>query len=60
MGWVFATGFAALAYIGLWASDRCPRLALNVAAAALLLALAGYAWQGSPGMLGKPVTSSAQ
>lgn len=56
MGWIFALGLAALGYIGLWACGRCPRPALLLAGAALLLALAGYAWQGNPGMAGKPVT----
>ena len=58
MGWVFALGFAALGYIGLWTSGRCPRPALHLAGAALLLALAGYGWQGSPGTAGKPVAST--
>ena len=60
MGWFFALGFAALALIGLWASDRCPRPALLVVAAALLLALAGYGWQGNPDMAGKPVKTIAR
>ena len=56
MGWLFVIGFAALAWTLLWRSGRVPRAALEVAAAALLLALAGYAWQGNPGMPGNPVS----
>ena len=55
MGWVFTFLFAALALGGLHLSGRCPRLALEIAAAALLAGLAGYAWQGSPDMAGAPV-----
>ncbi len=57
MGWIFALDFAALAYIALWRSGRVPRAALQIAGAALCLAIAGYAWQGSPGMPGKPVAA---
>lgn len=60
MGWVIALLMAALAWIGLWRSGRCPRAALEVAAAALLLALAGYGWQGSPGMMGKVVIPASR
>ena len=60
MGWLFAIGFAALAFIALWRSGRCPRVALELAGAALLLAIAGYGWQGSPGMPGKPVKPGTQ
>ena len=55
MGWVFALGFAALAMAGLVLSGRLNRLALLIASAALLLAIAGYGWQGSPDMAGTPV-----
>ena len=56
MGWLFAFGFAALSLCALWLSGRCSRLALEMAAAALLAGIAGYGWQGSPDMPGKPVT----
>ena len=58
MGWLFAIGLAALAWTLLWRSGRVPRAALEIVAAALLLALAGYAWQGNPGMAGKPVAQA--
>jgi cytochrome c-type biogenesis protein CcmH len=54
MGWLFALGLAALTYLALMLSRRCSQLALQLAGAAILVALAGYAWQGKPGMLGHP------
>ncbi|HKY82323.1 MAG TPA: cytochrome C biosynthesis protein [Sphingobium sp.] len=52
--WVIAAGLsiplmAALIFIG-----RIPRAAWEITAAALLLGLAGYAWQGNPGLAGSP------
>lgn len=55
MGWIFAFVFAALAWGALYLSGRCPRMALELAAALLLVGIAGYAWQGSPDMPGNPV-----
>lgn len=60
MGWLFAIGFAALAFAALYASKRLSRGALLLAAAALMIGVAGYGWQGSPGMAGNPVSSPAQ
>lgn len=57
MGWFIAIAFAVLAWLGLWLSRRAQRAALEIVAAALALALAGYAWQGNPGMAGKPVAA---
>lgn len=58
MGWLYAILFAALSLGALWKSGRCPRMALELAGAAILIGLAGYAWQGSPQMPGNPVSSS--
>lgn len=55
MGWIFALGFAAMSLLALAANKRVPRLALELAAAFLLVGIAGYAWQGSPDMLGNPI-----
>jgi cytochrome c-type biogenesis protein CcmH len=60
MGWLFVLGFALLVYLGLYVSKCCSPGALKLAAAGLLLGVAGYGWQGSPGMPGKPVSSAAQ
>jgi cytochrome c-type biogenesis protein CcmH len=55
MGFMFALGFAALSFAALWFSGRCSRMALEISGAALLIGVAGYAWQGSPDMPGHPV-----
>ncbi|MGE5722664.1 MAG: hypothetical protein ACM3YM_09400 [Sphingomonadales bacterium] len=55
MGWVFAIFLGILTFVALWLSGRCSRMALEMAAAALLVALAGYGWQGSPDIPGQPV-----
>ena len=57
MGWLFASAFAALALAGLHLSGRCPRPALELAAALLLAAIAGYGWQGSPDLPGNPAAA---
>lgn len=57
MGWIFAVVLAALTFAGLYFSRRCSRLALELAGAAILVALAGYGWQGSPDTPGNPVQS---
>jgi Flp pilus assembly protein TadD len=54
MGWVVIVGLAALVGIGLWRFGALPRAALELLGAALLLGLAGYAWQGSPSLAGSP------
>ena len=55
MGWLLIIILAALVFVLLWrfADFRGPPLQLL--ASALLIALAGYAWQGQPGLAGKPV-----
>ena len=54
MGWILMAGFTVLAGAGLFWFVRRDKGAMQFAAAALLLALAGYAWQGHPGMAGNP------
>lgn len=58
MGWVIAAGLAILALGALIFVGRLPRQAYEIAAAALLLGLAGYAWQGRPGLAGSPRQSA--
>ncbi len=48
MGWLIALGLAAVCFAALWRSGLCSRLALEMAAAAILIGLAGYGWQGNP------------
>ncbi|HEV2818790.1 MAG TPA: tetratricopeptide repeat protein [Allosphingosinicella sp.] len=54
MGWVIAIVLALLAGAGLFVFVRRDAGALQLSAAALLLALAGYSWQGHPGFAGAP------
>ncbi|MGE4323202.1 MAG: tetratricopeptide repeat protein [Sphingobium sp.] len=56
-GWIIAIGLAAgLLVVLIWVG-RIPRQSWEISAAALLLGLAGYAWQGNPAL---PGTSRAQ
>ena len=59
MGWLFAIGLAGLTFLGLVLSRRCSRMALELAGAAILVALAGYSWQGSPALAGHPVVRTS-
>ena len=55
MGWLFVVIFAAVAAAALWRFAWLPRQGIELMAAALLVGIAGYAWQGSPGRAGSPV-----
>ena len=54
MGWAIMIGLALIVATGLGFFLRRDRGALQFLAAALLLALAGYSWQGHPGFAGAP------
>lgn len=58
MGWVFALIFAAIAGSLLWRFARLPPAGAELIAAAALLAVAGYVWQGSPSAAGAPVAAA--
>ena len=58
-GWIIAFALAGLTLGGLLLVGRIPRSAREVSAAALLLGLAGYAWQGNPGLAGAPRKAAA-
>ena len=58
MGWLLFVLCASATGLGLWRFGKIDRNALELAVAALLLALAGYAWQGSPDLAGHPVESA--
>lgn len=55
MGWLLILALTAITFAGLWKWGRFDRSALQLLGAALLVALAGYAWQGQPALSGKPV-----
>jgi cytochrome c-type biogenesis protein CcmH/NrfG len=55
MGWLLLLLIAAVVFGLLWRFGRFDRAALQLLAAALLVASAGYAWQGRPSLGGKPV-----
>jgi cytochrome c-type biogenesis protein CcmH len=54
IGWVFVIVFALAAFAALWRFGRLDRGGLQFVGAGLLLALAGYAWQGHPHLAGSP------
>lgn len=60
MGWIFASVFAVVSFLALYLSGRCSRLALELAGVAVLVALAGYGWQGSPDQPGQPTAPAVQ
>jgi cytochrome c-type biogenesis protein CcmH/NrfG len=53
-GWIVMLLLAGAVLLGLWRWIRRDLGAIQFVAAALLLALAGYAWQGQPSMAGAP------
>ncbi len=59
MGWVFALGFVAAAFVALWWFGRLSRAGVELAIAAGLVGLAGYVWQGNPSATGAPVVAKA-
>ena len=57
MGWGIVLGSALLALVLLWRFGKLTRSALELTIAALLIGIAGYAWQGSPDEPGTSVAS---
>jgi cytochrome c-type biogenesis protein CcmH len=57
MGWIILVALVAIAFALLTRFGKLPRTTLELLGAALLLGIAGYAWQGSPTQPGSPVTS---
>ena len=55
MGWLLILALAAIVLIALWKFGKFDKGSLQFLAAAILLAMAGYAWQGRPELSGKPV-----
>ena len=58
MGWAILAVLAVATFAGLWFATRRRALA-GLVGAALLLALGGYAWQGSPQYAGRPTPPRA-
>jgi cytochrome c-type biogenesis protein CcmH/NrfG len=54
MGWLILVLLALAAFGAIWRFARLDRAGAQFLASALLLACAGYAWQGSPGRAGSP------
>jgi cytochrome c-type biogenesis protein CcmH/NrfG len=59
-GWLLFIGLALVVLGLLWRFARFDAGALQFLGAALLLALAGYAWQGNPGLAGRPKAPPAR
>jgi cytochrome c-type biogenesis protein CcmH len=60
MGWLWMVAFAVMTFLGLWKLGRVERQNFKFVIAALIVALAGYALQGSPNRLGVPSISTSQ
>ncbi|HEY0149319.1 MAG TPA: tetratricopeptide repeat protein [Allosphingosinicella sp.] len=54
MGWIILLALALALLVALWRFARLEKGPLQFLIAALLLAMAGYAWQGNPGFAGAP------
>lgn len=55
MGWLILAALSALVVAALWKLGKFDRPSLQLVIAGILLAMAGYAWQGRPGLAGKPL-----
>ena len=60
MGWLLIVLLALAVALALWRFAGFDRNAMQFLAAALLVAFAGYAWHGKPGLAGKPVPPPAR
>lgn len=60
MGWFLILAMALLLFAALWRVGRLERGPLQFLLSALLLALAGYAWQGAPDRSGSPKAAAAR
>lgn len=59
MGWIILLLLALAAFAGLWRFARLDTGPLQFLLAALLVAFAGYAWQGRPSLEGTPRAAAA-
>jgi cytochrome c-type biogenesis protein CcmH/NrfG len=60
MVWIALLLVAGAALVSIWRLGRLDAAGLQLVAAAILLGLAGYAWQGSPGLPGSPTRVAGQ
>jgi len=60
IGWLIFALFALVCGVGLWVVARPGMAGLKIIAAALLLAAAGYVWQGHPSLPGHPAEEGAK
>jgi cytochrome c-type biogenesis protein CcmH/NrfG len=60
MGWLPIILMAIALFVALWRFAGFDRVTLQLLGSALLIAMAGYAWQGRPGLAGKPVPPPAR
>jgi len=60
MGWLVLILLAAAAFAAIWRFSRLDGAGAQFLASALLIACAGYAWQGSPGRSGSPRAAAAR
>lgn len=60
MAWIILVLMAAAAFAAIWRLARLDAAGLQIVGAAILLGLAGYAWQGSPGLPGSPTRAAEQ
>lgn len=60
MGWLLIVALGAILLLALWRLGGFDRPAMQFLGAAVLLAFAGYAWQGEPGLAGQPVPPPAR
>jgi len=58
-GWLILGLLAVATFAAIWFVARPPRGAIELVAATLFLAVAGYAWQGNPALSGKPTPPRA-
>jgi cytochrome c-type biogenesis protein CcmH len=60
MGWVILIALSVSVFVTLIAFAKLPRKTWEPLAAALVLGMAGYAWQGQPGLASAPATEQKE
>lgn len=60
MIWLYLLLWALIVLVGMWRLGAFSKATLQLLGAALLIAVAGYAWQGRPGLAGAPAAETAR